>query len=356
MKIVIRGGPAARAREDGARCPGSVDGAESPDSAAGRAESDGSARDSTRRRTPRLFQALRVVLVPLLLLGMGNAVHDAAAPMPPPVTTAMGAPLPLEVNERVEYWARRFRTDQRWAFQRLLSRKGAYEELIRSRLRGRGMPEELLYLSMLEGGFSPGAVSSASAVGLWQFMGPTAQEYGLRVDEWVDERRDPVRATDAALDYLQWLHDRYGSWYLAAAAYNAGPGRIDRVLNRHAGGRVGDDALYWQIRAHLPFETREYVPRLVAATLLAEDAESEGFEPGSASAYRFDRVFVPGGTSLARVARSLDVEPGALRSLNPHLVAGITPPDETYPVRVPVGTSPQVVASLSRKMRGRRTP
>jgi membrane-bound lytic murein transglycosylase D len=295
-----------------------------------------------------------VLLIPFFLAGMVEAVDEAKVPAPVDlVVPSIVAALPLHQNERVERWAERFRTSQRPAFQRLLYRMGAYEELIRDKLRQRNMPEELLYLSMMEGGFKPRARSSASAVGLWQFMGPTAQQYGLRVDEWVDERRDPVRSTDAALDYLSWLQERYGSWYLAAAAYNAGPGRIDRVLRRHAEGRKGDDAIYWEILEYLPLETREYVPRLVAATLVAEGAESEGFDMEFVQPYRYDRVFVPGATSLTRVAKILKVEPGALRALNPHLIRGITPPNQAYPVRVPVGDSPQVVASVKGRTSGR---
>lgn len=296
------------------------------------------------------------VAIPVVLMtaaAMPGAMHDVSEVSDTPVE-ALVASLPLHVNDRVDLWVNRFRTSQRTAFQRLLDRQGAYDQLIRSRLRDRGMPEELLYLAMMESGLSPRAVSAASAVGLWQFMTPTAQQYGLRVDEWVDERRDPVRATDAALDYLGWLHDRYGSWYLAAAAYNAGPGTVDRVLRRHAGGRKGDEDLYWEVLDHLPRETRDYVPRLVAATLLAEDAAREGFAVDRASPYRYDRVFVPGGTSLARVASTLKVKPRVLRNLNPHLIQGVTPPGETYPIRVPVGEAMQVVASIGRAGKTRR--
>ena len=258
----------------------------------------------------------------------------------------MGASLPLHENPRVEKWVDRFTDSQRPAFQRLLERKGLYEGLIVDKLRHRGMPEELLYLAMMESGLSARAVSHASAVGLWQFMGPTAQQYGLRMDEWVDERLDPVAATEAALDYIQWLHQRYGSWYLAAAAYNAGPGRVDRELRRHAQGETGDEDLYWQILEHLPRETREYVPRLVAATMVAENAQSLGFETAELAPYEYERVFVPGGTSLRRIARDLDVQARVIRNLNPHLTRGMTPLHEIYPVRVPVGSAPMVVASL----------
>lgn len=306
-----------------------------------------------------LLRVAPLLAVPFLVLGWvdGNGADDTAnvATLAGPLAgTVVGTTLPLHVNDRVDRWVERFRTNQRAAFERLLQRQGAYDGIIRKKLRDRGMPEELLYMAMMESGLSPRAVSSASAVGLWQFMTPTAQQYGLRVDEWVDERRDPIRATNAALDYLTWLHDRYGSWYLAAAAYNAGPGTVDRVLHRHADGRTGDEDLYWEVLDYLPRETRDYVPRLVAATLLAEDAEREGFDVNGDGPYRYDRVFVPGGTALRRVARALDVQPSVLYGLNPHLVQGITPPNETYPIRVPVGTAAVVVASVGRAGKTRR--
>jgi membrane-bound lytic murein transglycosylase D len=259
---------------------------------------------------------------------------------------AVPVTLPVEMNARVERWMDRFRTDQRASFERFLAREGLYGSLIRAKLRDRGMPEELIYLAMIESGLSPRATSPVSAAGVWQFMGPTAREYGLRVDRWVDERRDPVKATDAALDYLEWLHDRYDSWYLAAAAYNAGFGRVDRILRTHADGRKGDEAIYWEIIEHLPRETREYVPRLLAATTLARQAFREGFEVTPYSPYEYDRVWVPGNTPLAAVARSLDVPADLMGDLNPHLIRGVTPPGTSYGLRVPVGATGDVMASL----------
>jgi membrane-bound lytic murein transglycosylase D len=299
---------------------------------------------------PRSLWFLPLAVLPAFFVERDEEPAAEAVPNGVAVTDVgvLGAAIPLHVNERVEKWVGRFTGSQRRYFQHLLERKGLYGDMIREKLAEREMPEELLYLAMMESGLFARAVSSASAVGLWQFMGPTAQEFGLRVDEWVDERRDPVRSTDAALSYIQWLYDRYDSWYLTAAAYNAGPGRVDRELRRHAEGRVGDEDLFWQILSHLPRETREYVPRLVAATLVAQQADAHGFDDDRLEPYRFDRVFVPGGTSLSRIARSLDVEVRVLRDLNPHLVRGATPLREIYPVRVPVGTSPMVVASLGR--------
>ena len=208
------------------------------------------------------------------------------------------------------------------------------------------MPEDLLYLAMIESGFSPAATSRVSASGVWQFMGPTAREYGLEITRYVDERRDPVKATDAALDYLEDLYQRYDSWYLAAAAYNAGPGRVSRVLRRHAEGRYGDEQIYWEIITHLPRETREYVPKILAATILARDAEAYGFRVEAAEPYHFERVWVPGATRLSLVAEALGLPAARIRELNPHLIRGMTPPGGSFPLRVPRGRSPEVVAAL----------
>ncbi len=256
------------------------------------------------------------------------------------------AQLPLQVNERVEFWTRRFVTEERSAFEELLSREGLYSDMITAKLRERGMPEELIYVAMIESGFVPSARSYVSALGVWQFMSPTARAYGLRIDSYVDERRDPVRATDAALDYLNELHQRYGSWYLAAAAYNAGPTRVSRTLNRHAGGRVGDESLYWEIVDHLPPETAQYVPKLLAATYLARHASKYGFEVTRAEPYVYDIVWTPGGTGLRHVAESVSVSAERMYELNPQLIRGVTPPGAAYPLRVPVGAANQVVATL----------
>lgn len=258
----------------------------------------------------------------------------------------IAAELPVEVNERVDRWIRRFVGQDREAFEGYLVREGLYGGMIRDRLRSRGMPEELIYLAMIESGFSATATSSMSASGVWQFMGPTAREYGLTVDYWVDERRDPVRATDAALDYLEELHTELGSWYLAAAAYNSGPGRVARAIQRYGPTNVNDDELYWMISGQLPVETREYVPKMLAATLLAEEAEHFGFEVEKSLPYLFDQVLVPGGTPLQEVAEALDVPRSLIRELNPHLIRGSTPPGRTFLVRVPQGDSHRLVAEL----------
>ena len=262
--------------------------------------------------------------------------------------------IPLHMNEAVEHWIEQFQTIGRAESDALLRRRGLFEGMIREKLRERGMPEDLVYLAMIESGLSPIAESRVSAVGLWQFMSPTAVDFGLRVDDFVDERRDPLRATDAALDYLEYLYARFDSWYLAAAAYNAGPSRVERILRRHADGRTGDEDIYWEVLRYLPRETRDYVPRLVATAILANDVEVPGPAGTEVPAYDFDIVFVPGRTSLSTMAESLDVDEAIVRDLNPHLIRGLTPPGEMYGVRVPVGGIAMVMAYMAEAPGGLR--
>ena len=264
------------------------------------------------------------------------------------------AQLPIEMNERVEQWKLRFSTFDKSEFEKTLSRAGLYSDMIRGKLRARGMPTELFYLAMIESGFLNHARSLVAATGMWQFMDPTARAYGLRIDAYVDERRDPVRATDAALDYLSDLYQQYGSWYLAAAAYNAGPTRVSRAVASHSDGRAGDEGLYWEIVDHLPAETAQYVPKLLAATYLARDAARFDLKVTLADPYVYDVVWAPGATSLAYVGETMELSADRMRELNPQLIRGITPPGSVYPLRVPVGLAYQAMAALASPNRGSR--
>lgn len=248
--------------------------------------------------------------------------------------------LTVTPHERVDYWidflkGRNYDRTRLW-----LERSGRYEPMIREQLRARGMPEDLIYLALIESGFSPRAYSRAHASGIWQFIEETGRRYGLRVTRYLDERRDPIKSTTAALDYLEELYRRFGSWYLAAAAYNTGENRVDRILRQRAGGKRGDDALFWKIAPYLPRETRDYVPLMLAAGHIAKEPEKYGFkdlkyhEPLS-----FETVAVPGGTSLRVVARAAEVSHDEVRDLNPHLVQGVTPPGSEWSVRLPNGRS-----------------
>jgi membrane-bound lytic murein transglycosylase D len=213
-----------------------------------------------------------------------NAVHVSAAlesalneRSAAPASVAKGLDLPNLSHPRVDSWVKRFTTTQRQSFATYLKRMTRYEPMISRKLAERDMPQGLIYLAMIESGFNPTARSRVAATGLWQFMRATGREYGLRVSGRVDERKNPDRATDAALEYLSDLYDRFGSWYLAAAAYNTGQGRVSRVLKQVTGKKRGTDADYYRIAHRLPRETREYVPKMIAAARIGSNPQQYGF-------------------------------------------------------------------------------
>jgi membrane-bound lytic murein transglycosylase D len=249
-------------------------------------------------------------------------------------------------NRRVLEYLEFFQLDARDRFAIWLSRLGRYEGMIRERLRAKRLPEDLLYLTLIESGLSNTAVSRARAVGMWQFIAGTGRLYGLEIDAWVDERRDPFRATDAAVNHLSDLVERLGSVYLAAAAYNAGAGRVERGIRRLPGepDSIGDHT-FFQIadRRYLRRETRDYVPKLIAAALIAKQPARYGFtdiEP--LPPLVFDEVTVPDATGLDVIARLADTTVAALLELNPQFVRGITPPGRSVVVRVPRATGASV--------------
>src|SRR6266513_2189223 len=245
-------------------------------------------------------------------------------------------------NRRVLEYLEFFQLDARDRFEIWLSRLGRYEGMIRERLRARGLPEDLVYLTLIESGLSNTAVSRARAVGMWQFMSSTGRGYGLQIDSWVDERRDPFKATEAAVNHLQDLVQRLGSVYLAAAAYNAGAGRIEREIRRLPGEPDSvDDQTFFEIadRRNLRRETRDYVPKLIAAALIAKQPARYGFtDIQRMPPLLFDEVSIPDATGLDVLARLADTSVAALLELNPQFVRGITPPARTVVVRVPRGT------------------
>src|SRR5688572_24007169 len=173
--------------------------------------------------------------------------------------------LPVTRNDHVDTWINFLKGGNRDKTELWMQRSGKYTPMIRERLRARGMPEDLIYLAFIESGYSTKARSHAAAVGLWQFIAETGKRYGLEVNSYVDERRDPIESTDAALDYLQELYDRFGSWYLAAAAYNTGENRVARIMRQRTGSERGRDEDFWKIAHLLPRETRNYVPLMLAA-------------------------------------------------------------------------------------------
>ena len=193
--------------------------------------------------------------------------------------------LPNLNNPRVDSWVKLFSTDPRVKsrFALWLDRKDKYEPMISAKLEKREMPQDLIYLAMIESGFDPKARSPAKAGGLWQFISETGRRYGLTVNKKVDERNVPAKATDAALSYLSELYDRFGSWYLAAAAYNTGENRVARIMRQVTGSEKGSDEDYYRISKLLPKETQDYVPMMIAAARISKDPAKYGFDTGDAA-------------------------------------------------------------------------
>ncbi|HEY9229664.1 MAG TPA: lytic transglycosylase domain-containing protein [Gemmatimonadaceae bacterium] len=210
------------------------------------------------------------------------AMAPMSAPAPTIAESAQAKPDPKPSldngsnHSRITSWVKRFSSSD--AFKVSLDRMSKYEDMITAKLDERDMPRDLIYLAMIESNFDPKARSPVKAVGMWQFMSATAKRFGLTVRGKVDERKDPARSTDAALTYLSKLYDRFGSWYLAAAAYNSGEGRVSRALDKVTGKKTGTDADFFRILPALPKETRDYVPKLIAAARVGNDPAKYGVD------------------------------------------------------------------------------
>jgi membrane-bound lytic murein transglycosylase D len=242
---------------------------------------------------------------------------------------------PVIENPRVRHFIRYFSNKEKDTFATALARSGKYVPMIAAVLREEGLPEEFAYLALIESYFSPHALSPSGAVGLWQFMAATARQYGLRIDAWVDERRDPIKSTHAAAAYLKDLHEYFDRWYLATAAYNAGQGAIERMMQS---SRPKDFAALIE-KSTLSRETRNFVPKFVAAALVADNPSKYGFGDIVPDLPReFEEIEVRGNLSLADLAHMAGTERDTLRELNPALVRGKTPPgDNHYRLRLPAG-------------------
>jgi membrane-bound lytic murein transglycosylase D len=250
---------------------------------------------------------------------------------------------PVVVTPQVEAFIERFTGSRRDIVSLWLSRSQQYLGMIREVFRKHGLPEDLAFVAMIESGFNPLAVSRAGAKGLWQFMAGTARRYGLRVDQWVDERYDAEKSTRAAAAYLKDLYQQFGSWALAKAAYNAGELRIVEAIRA-----VGSSDFWTLARSRfLQQETKEFVPAIHAATVIGRDPARYGFEPVEVKPPATETVAVPPSTSLKQIAAASGISLDTLRALNPALVRGITPPGGPYELKVPVGTRDEVVAALA---------
>jgi membrane-bound lytic murein transglycosylase D len=261
-----------------------------------------------------------------------------------------GWDLPNLDHERVDFWVDRFTTDpdMKEKLAGFLSRSGTYMPMISIKLEERDMPHDLIFLAMIESGFDPEAYSGADASGLWQFIAETGRRYGLEVDDELDERNHPDKATDAALDYLTELHDRFDSWYLAAAAYNTGENRVARIMREQTGSeRAGSEEAYYEIWEELPKETRDYVPLMIAAARIAKEPAKYGFEHViPLEPLQYDEIAAGSRTSLIDIADAAGVGIDEIQTLNPFLRGDHTPSRDGYMIRVPHGAGTRVAAAL----------
>lgn len=264
------------------------------------------------------------------------------------------AKIPIEINAAVQQWIEYFTVKDRERFQRFLERGEKYKPMVMAALKDQGIPTELYYQAMIESGFAVHATSSAKAVGIWQFIKGTGRRYGLRIDSYVDERRDPMRSTIAAALYLKDLNNVFQSWYLAMASYNAGEGRILGAIMR---GKTRD---FWELAQEkaLPQETMHYIPKFLAATIIGHNPRRYGMEELPAStAPAVVSVVVPSPLKLADIAQAAGVSLEQLKELNPHLLRGVTPPGiPSYRMWVPKDAGPGLAGSFDRlaalKVRG----
>jgi membrane-bound lytic murein transglycosylase D len=243
--------------------------------------------------------------------------------------------IPIVINAQVEQFIHYFQTRGRKAFSNWLARSEKYIPSMRALLKENGLPEDLVYLALIESGFNPYAYSRAKASGPWQFIYLTGKRYGLMSNWWIDERRDPEKSTVAAAKYLKDLYDMFECWYLAAAGYNAGEKKIAAAMKRY---RTED---FWELTKYryLKRETKDYVPQMIAAALIAKDPERYGFvgieyqEP-----LRYVKVKVPEVTDLRHVAQACEVTLDEIKELNPELSRWCTPPNlPDYEIKIPFG-------------------
>ncbi len=251
--------------------------------------------------------------------------------------------IPAVSNPEVEYWIRFFKTTGRVHFLKWLVRGESMRSVVSPILHEEGLPSEFIYLAMVESGFSNVAKSSAKAVGPWQFMSGTAKNYSLQQNDWVDERRDPRKSTRAAAKYLRDLYDEFGDWYLAMAAYNAGSGRLRQAI------RKAETRDFWQLckSPYLPYETKNYVPKVLAALILSSDPKSHGFDFAKnldqdlpLTTVELDRPLL-----VRELAKQLAVSEDLIRYWNPEIINSITPP-----AKLGAGYSLRLSAELIEKL------
>src|SRR5580658_2677178 len=251
--------------------------------------------------------------------------------------------LPLVMTDQVAGYINYFSNRGRGTLEHALARSGRYEDMIHRVLREQGVPQELIYLAQAESGFHPLAVSRAGARGMWQFMGSRAKGYGLERNWWVDDRQDPEKATRAAAHHLKDLYNEFGDWYLAMAAYNSGPGTVQSAVKRTG------YADFWQLykRNVLPKETRNYVPIILAVTIMAKNPQQYGLEDVVADKPEpYDTVEIDYPVDLRLVAECVEASAGTLQDLNPSLLRLTTPKNQEFELHLPEGSKDRYLTTI----------
>src|ERR1700691_980640 len=252
--------------------------------------------------------------------------------------------LPLMMTDQVAGYISYFSTRGRGTFERAFARSGRYHDMMVRVLKEEGVPQDLIYLAQAESGFQPTAVSRAGARGIWQFMGSRARGYGLQHSMWVDDRQDPEKSTRAPARHLRDLYGQFGDWYLAMAAYNSGPGTVQAAVKRTG------YADFWELyrRNVLPKETRNYVPIILAMTIVSKNLSQYGFDDVSMDEpVAYDAVTVNYPVDLHLVAECVDATPAQLQELNPSLLRLTTPREGTFVLHLPAGTKDQSQAAIA---------
>jgi len=256
---------------------------------------------------------------------------------------------PIVINKQVETYLDIFQNRQKKTFHTWMERSGKYIPMFQQKLREANLPEDLAYLAMIESGFNQRAYSSAKAVGLWQFITGTGKFYNLKIDRYVDERRHAEKSTQAAVSYLSDLYAEFGDWHLAVAGYNAGQGKIRRGLARYKCDT------FWDLAQHryLKLETKRYVPKLIAAIIIAKNPTQYGFDNISyAVPIQYETLRVGPGLSLEAIALISNTDSNKIKQLNQELKTGRTPLNKShYDVQIPIGTKELAAANLPRLSR-----
>ncbi|MBI5970882.1 MAG: transglycosylase SLT domain-containing protein [Deltaproteobacteria bacterium] len=288
---------------------------------------------------------------PLMLTRIDGGFETCRAPSALISQSTPSNSVPIIVNRNVEAHLRYFQGRGRKHFVKWLGRTGEYMTLLQKILRENSLPEDLFYLALIESGLNPKAKSRARAVGMWQFIRGTAIKYGLRVDWWIDERMDPEMASYAAARYLKDLYGQFGSWYLAVAGYNAGEGRIIRAVRK-----LGTDD-FWEIASYkksLKRETRDYVPKYIAAMLIAKDPGGYGFtEHEYGGEFSYEKIIISEPTDLDVIAQTAGTTVDEIKRLNPALLRRFTPPNyPDFEIKIPSGSKERFVANIAKVPRG----